>query len=117
LLLKEAKNRESLNSRVVFKVNLDEIPSTLGVNSILPCSLATKVSPFHVIFYFNKLLIATHFDKSFHTIIPHFRLKEFLEVQFQVYIWFATQHHNIYNYLDQIWHKTKIFIHASRVFD
>jgi hypothetical protein len=24
---------------------------------------------------------------------------------------------NIYNYLDQIWHKTKISIHASKVFD
>jgi hypothetical protein len=47
-------------------------------------------------------------------------LKEFLKkclAWFQVYIWFATHRHNNYNYLDQIWHKTQIFIHASKVLD
>jgi len=29
----------------------------------------------------------------------------------------CTQGHNIYNYLDQIWHETKIFIDRSRMLD
>jgi hypothetical protein len=32
-----------------------------------------------------------------------------------VYIWSIVHCHNIYNYLDQIWHKTQIPIHVSRV--
>jgi hypothetical protein len=38
-------------------------------------------------------------------------------MQFQVYIWSIAQCHNIYNYLDQIWHKIQISIHASKVLD
>ncbi len=34
-----------------------------------------------------------------------------------MYIWFAAQHHNIYTYLDEVWHQTQIFINPSRVFD
>ncbi len=75
----QLKDVELPNSRVVFKVSLDEIPSTLGANSALPCSLAKKVNPFHVIFYLNKILIATCFDKGSHTVIFHLRLKEFLK--------------------------------------
>jgi len=107
------------NSRVV-KIGFDEILSTLSVDSTMFHSLAVKVSPFHVIFYLNKILIATHFNKCSCTIIFHFGLKEFMEkylAQFEVYIWSTTQCHNIYNYLDQIWHKTQIFIHASKVLD
>ncbi len=32
-----------------------------------------------------------------------------------MYIWFATQCHNIYNYLDQIEHETQNFIDCSKV--
>ncbi len=74
----------------------------------MPYSPTTEVSPFHVILYLNKVFIATHFDKGSHIIIFRIGLKEFLEkcpARFQVYIWFATQCHNIYNYLNQIWHK------------
>jgi len=112
------ENVESPNSHTVVEVGLDEIPSTSGVSSLMPCSHVTEVHPFHVIFDINGVLIATHFNKGFCTIIFHPRLKEFREkclAQFQVYICFATQRHNIYNYLDQIWRKTQIFIHASKV--
>jgi hypothetical protein len=34
-----------------------------------------------------------------------------------MYVWFKTQHKNIYSYLDQIWHKTQISIHASKELD
>jgi hypothetical protein len=116
----QAIDVELPNSCAVVEANLDEIPSTLDVDFRMPHSPLIEVSPFHVIFYLNKIFIATCFDKRSCTIIFHLRLKEFLEkcfVQFQVYIWFVAQCHNIYNYLDQIWHKTKIFIHASKVFD
>ncbi len=38
-------------------------------------------------------------------------------MQFHVYIWSISQHHNIYNYLDQIQHEKKIFINQSKVLD
>ncbi len=41
------------------------------------------------------------------------RLKDFLKtcfVQFIVYTWFTTQHHNINKYFDQIKHETRIFL-------
>jgi hypothetical protein len=99
---------------------LDEIPSTLGFDSRMPYLFIAKVNPFHMIFNLNKVLIVTRFDKCFHTVIFRLGLKEFLEkclVQFQMYIWSTTQHHNIYNYLDQTWHKTQISIHVFGVFD
>jgi hypothetical protein len=99
---------------------LDEIPSTLGVNSAVLHLPASEMSPFHVIFYLNGILIATCFNKRSRTNILHPGLKEFLEkclMQFQVYIWSIAQCHNIYDYLDQIWHKTQISIHASKVLD
>ncbi len=83
-----------------------------------------EVNPFHVIFYLNGVLVATHFDKGIYgklasqIVILKLRLKEFLErcvAQFHVYIWFPTQRHNIYNYLDQIWHETQILIEPSKV--
>jgi hypothetical protein len=52
-------------------------------------SHALEVSPFHVMFYLNIVLIMTCFNKCSHTIILHPRLKEFLEkclMQFEVYI-------------------------------
>jgi hypothetical protein len=102
---------ELLNSRVVIEVGLDEIPSTLGGDSAMPHLPIMEMNPFHVIFYFNKFLITTRFDKGKYgktascTVIFHPGLKEFMEkclVQFHVYICFITQRHNIYNYLDQI---------------
>ncbi len=111
---------ESPNSCAGFEINLDEIPSTSSFDIILPHLPTTKVNPFHVIFDMNEVLITTHFDKGSHTIIFRLGLKELLEkclAQFKVYIWFVAQHHNIYNYLDQIWHKTQISIHASKMLD
>jgi hypothetical protein len=81
------------NSCTVVEVNLDEILSTLGGDSPVPCSHVVKVSPFHMIFDLNKVLIATCFDKGSHTIIFHPGLKNVLEkclAQFQVYIWSTT---------------------------
>jgi len=91
---------EDVESPNSFTAN---IPLTLGFNFEVPCSLAVEVSPFHVIFNLNEVLIATWFIRGFRTIICHLGLKEFLEkclAQFHVYIWFIAQHHNIYNYLD-----------------
>jgi hypothetical protein len=71
-------------------------------NASLACTKGESIS---CIFYLNKVLISTHFDKGSRIIILCHGLKEFLEkcpTQFQVYIWYATQCHNIYNYLDQI---------------
>jgi hypothetical protein len=71
---------------------LDEIPLTSSVDSGLPCSLATKVNSFHVIFYLNEVLIATCFNRGFNTVIPCPGLKEFFKkclAQFQVYNWSA----------------------------
>ncbi len=93
------------NSHTFIEVSLDEIPSTLGVDSLVLCLHTLEMNPFHVIFDLNGILIITHFDKGSHIIILLLRLKEFLEkclVEFQVCIWSIAQHHNIYNYLDQI---------------
>jgi hypothetical protein len=108
------------NSCTVVEVNLDEIPLISSVNSPMLHSPTAKVCPFHVIFNPNGIMITTCFNKCSCTIIFRHGLKEFLEkclMQFQVYIWFATQGHNIYNYLNQIYHKTLISIHASKVLD
>ncbi len=108
------------NSRAIVAINLDEIPSTSIVDSEVPHLLVMEVSPFHVIFDLNKVLIVTRFDKGSRTVILRLGLKEFLDkclTPFQVYIWSTIQHHNIYDYLDHIWCKTKISIHASKVFD
>ncbi len=129
--------RDFLNELWNDEAGLDELPPTLGFNSpnassgkcgvtkfthgccsrlgwdsfnfnsLVPYSPRTDMSPFHVIFYLNQVLIATHFNKGFHIVILCTELNEFLEkclAQFQVYIWFAAQCHNTYNYLDQIWH-------------
>jgi len=109
---------ESPNSHAVVEVGFDEIPLTSSFDSIVFRLLTMELNPFHAIFYLNIVIIATRFDRGSHTIILHPGLKEFLEkcfVQFQVYIWFTTQHHNIYNYLDKIWHKTQISVHVSKV--
>jgi hypothetical protein len=101
----QTEDAESSNSHAVVEISLDEIPSTSSVDSLVLRLHATEVSPFHVVFYLNEVLVTTHFNKGSCIVIFHFGLKEFLEkcfVQFQVYIWFVAQHHNIYNYLDQI---------------
>jgi len=103
---------ESLNSFATIEVSLDEIPLILGFDFKMPCSLTMEVIPFHVIFNLNGVLITTWFIKGFRTIILYLGLKEFLNkclIQFQMYIWFAAQHHNIYNYLNKNWHKTQVF--------
>jgi len=105
---------------VVVVIDLDENLSILGVDIEMFHLPMVEVSLFHVIFDLNKVLITTCFDRGSHTIIIRLGLKEFVNkcfVQFQVYIWSTTQCHNICNYLNQISHKTKICIHASKVLD
>ncbi len=86
------------NSCTVVEVNLNEIPLTSSVNSPMLHSSTMNVCPFHVIFDLNGIMITTCFNKRSFTIIFHHGLKQFLEkciAQFQVYIWFVTQTHNI----------------------
>ncbi len=75
----QVENVESPNSRTIVAINLDEIPSISIVNSLVPYSPIAEVSPFHVIFYLNEIMITTHFNKGFHTIIFCPKLKEFVE--------------------------------------
>jgi hypothetical protein len=99
-----AKDVESTNSCVVVEVSLNEILLISSVNSLVLRLHTMEVSPFHVIFNLNEVLIATRFDKGYRTIFFHPILKEFLKkflVQFQVYIWC----------------KTQISIHVSKVLD
>jgi len=77
--LEEVEDVELPNSRTVVEVGLDEIPSTLGVGSPMPCLHVAEVSPFHVIFDLNGVLITTCVNKGFCTIILRPKLKEFLE--------------------------------------
>jgi hypothetical protein len=73
------------NSHAAVEINLDEIPLISGGNSLVFRLLVTKVSPFHMIFNLNKVIIATHFDKggygkaTSHITILFLGLKEFLE--------------------------------------
>jgi hypothetical protein len=73
------------NSRAVVEINLDEIPLISGGNSLVFHLLVMKVSPFHMIFNMNKVIIARHFDKggygkaTSHITIFFLGLKEFLE--------------------------------------
>jgi hypothetical protein len=55
---------ESPNSLMAVEVGLDEIPSTLNSNSIVPHLLIVEVSPFHAIFNMNVVMIATHFNRG-----------------------------------------------------
>jgi hypothetical protein len=57
----KVKNLELPNSSAVVAIGFDEIPLTSGVDFKVPYSLAVKVSPFHVIFDLNKILITTRF--------------------------------------------------------
>jgi len=123
---KEAKELELPNSGTFGELKLHEMPLTLGMDSPMPHSPSSEVSPLHVIFYLNGVFVTTCFNRGeveevpSCTIIVRLGLKEFLErciAQFHVYIWFPTQYHNIYNYLDQIWHETQIFITCSKVLD
>jgi hypothetical protein len=84
---------ESLNSRAIVVVSLDDIPLTLNVDSEVLHSPIAKVNSFHVIFNLEGVLIATHFDRGSCTVILCLRLKEFIKkclTQFQVYIWSTT---------------------------
>jgi hypothetical protein len=59
LFLEEVKDRKSPNSHVVVEINLDEIPLTPIFDSIVPCLPIAEVSPFHLIFNLNGILIIT----------------------------------------------------------
>jgi hypothetical protein len=73
------ENVESPNSRTVVVVDFDEIFLISGVDSEVPCLPMVEVSPLHVIFNLNGVMITTHFDKGFCTVIFCPSLKEFLE--------------------------------------
>jgi hypothetical protein len=89
---------ESQNSRAVIELGLDEIPSTSGDDSSMLHLSIVEVSPFHVIFDLNEVLITTHFENdkygkgAFDVVSLRHGLKEFLKkclVQFHIYIWFT----------------------------
>jgi hypothetical protein len=65
----QVEDVESLNSRVIVVVNLDEIPLTSSVDSEVPHSPIAKVKPFHVIFNLDEVLITTCFDRGFCIVI------------------------------------------------
>jgi hypothetical protein len=62
--LEEAKEMKSPNSCVFVELKMDEMPFILGIDSLVFCSLIMEVSPFHVIFNLNGVLVATHFNKG-----------------------------------------------------
>jgi hypothetical protein len=64
LFLEEAKKMELPNSHALVELGLDEMPSTLKVDSQVFHSPLAMMSPFHVIFYLNGILIAPHFDRG-----------------------------------------------------
>jgi len=82
---KETKEVELPNARTFVELGMDEMPSTLRVESLVPCSHVIEVIPFHVIFNLNKILVATCFDEgeygkvASHTIIFQLGLKENLK--------------------------------------
>ncbi len=55
----QAQDVESPNSHVAVEINLDDNPLTLSFDFVVPCLHVVEVSPFHVIFYLNKILITT----------------------------------------------------------
>jgi hypothetical protein len=59
----QVEDVELPNSHKVVEVGLDEIPSTLGVDSEVLHFPLVEVKPIHVIFDLNGVLIATRFDK------------------------------------------------------
>jgi len=110
------------NSCTIVELGLDEIPLTSGGDSPMFHSPTIEVSPFHVIFNLNKILITTCFEKcgygkaTFHTIVLRPRLKELLEfflhnstsifgpklnVTISIIIWIksSTKHKSLYMFL------------------
>jgi hypothetical protein len=64
LFLEEEEKIELPNSRALVELRLDEMPSTLKVDSKVLHSPLTKMNPFHFIFYLNGILVATRLDKG-----------------------------------------------------
>jgi hypothetical protein len=85
--------------------------------------------PLHIIFDLNGVLLVVKFNSGppiRHQISPvllcivylKLGLKDFLErclVQFEVYIWYVAQWHNINVYLDKIYKETQIKIDPSKI--
>ncbi len=75
---------ESSNSRTFKELELHEMPSTSGVDS-MPCLPSPKVILFHVIFNLNRVFIIACFNRTGYgkvlacTIIFRPRLKQLLE--------------------------------------
>jgi hypothetical protein len=83
LFLEKVEKMESPYSCTFVVLRLDEMPLTLGVDSLMLHSPSVKMNPFHVIFYLNRILVVTHFDGGYHkapscTVILLLGLKEFL---------------------------------------
>ncbi len=49
---------------ILGEQKLHEMPSTLGVDSPMPCLPSLEVSPLHVIFDLNGVLVTTCFDRG-----------------------------------------------------
>ncbi len=93
-------------------------------------SLREVTYPLHVIFDLNGVFLAMKFNSGpptrhgrspvpSRTICLKPRLKDFLEwclVQFELYIWFVAQRHNIKAYLNKIYEETQIRIDFSKIF-
>jgi len=82
--LEKMEEMESPNSCTFIILRFDEMPLTLGVDSLVFHSPSTEMNPFHVIFYLNKILVVEHFDRGgYHKapsciVILLLGLKEFL---------------------------------------
>lgn len=99
------KKMESPNSRSLSEQKFHEVPSTSRINFPMSHSPSSKLSPLHVIYNLNGVLVATCFNRGKYQRAPSWTivfkpwLKEFLErhiMQFQMYIWSIAQCHNIY---------------------
>ncbi len=104
--------------------------SSLAINSQVSQSPWLEVSPLHVMFDINGVLLAKCFEViqnnfltwhqriPFCTFIMRLELKELFKrciMQFILYFWAITQHHNINNYLNKTWCETKIAINLFRI--
>jgi len=82
--LEKVEKMESPNSFTFIVLRLDEMPLTLGVDSVVLHSPSIEMNPFHVIFYLNRILGVIHVDRGgYHkapscTVILLLALKEFL---------------------------------------
>jgi len=108
--MRRVEDVESPNSCAIVKVDLDDIPSTTSFDSKMLCSCAMEVSPCHVIFDLNKVVITTCFDRGSHIIIFWrnalfnsrciFGLQPTITISIIIWIKFSTKHEFLYMLLE-----------------